>query len=93
LPNIFAPDAGDGNAVFTVFGGEDVVEVRFLRVYTRWGKRVYEALDFAPNNPAIAWDGTDGGKKLDPSVFVYETEILFKDGETALYHGDVTLFR
>ncbi len=93
VPNVFAPDAGNGNAVFTVFGGEDVVEVRFLRVYTRWGKRVFEALDFAPNNPATAWDGTDAGKKLDPSVFVYETEILFKDGETALYRGDVTLFR
>lgn len=93
LPNVFAPDGLDGNDRFTVFGGEDVVAIRFLRVYTRWGKRVYEAVDFAPNDPAHAWDGTADGRKLDPSVFVYETEILFKDGETAVYRGDVTLYR
>ncbi len=92
VPNIFGPETTDNNR-FTVYGGEDVLAVRFLRVYTRWGKRVFEALDFAPNDPAIAWDGTDEGKKLDPAVFVYETEILFKDGERVVYRGDVTLFR
>ncbi|MEO6760472.1 MAG: gliding motility-associated C-terminal domain-containing protein, partial [Saprospiraceae bacterium] len=93
VPNVFAPDANNGNEHFTVFGGEDVVEVRFLRVYTRWGRRIFEALDFVPNDTAIAWDGTENGKKLSPAVFLYETEILFKDGETALYRGDVTLYR
>ena len=92
VPNIFAP-ATSGNAIFTVFGGEDVVEVRFLRVFTRWGKRVYEALHFAPNDPATGWDGTSDGQQLNPAVFVYETEVVFKDGETAVYRGDVTLYR
>lgn len=93
VPNVFAPEAASGNEMFTVFGGEDVVEVRFLRVFTRWGKRVYEALDFAPNDLATAWDGTADGQRLDPSVFMYEAEVLFKDGETAVYRGDVTLYR
>ncbi len=93
VPNVFAPEAANGNSAFTVFGGEDVVEIKFLRVFNRWGKQVYEAVDFPPNNPSVFWDGTANGKKLDPSVFVYETEVLFKDGETALYRGDVTLYR
>jgi len=93
VPNIFAPGATNSNAGFTIFGGDDVVVIKSLRVFTRWGKQVYEALDFAPNNPAVFWDGTVDGQQLDPSVFVYAAEVLFKDGETVVYRGDVTLYR
>jgi hypothetical protein len=54
---------------------------------------VHEAYNFKPNTPSSGWDGTIRGDKASPAVFVYYAEILFKDGETILYKGDVTLVR
>ena len=94
LPNVFYPDnPSNGNDIFTIFGGEDVDKVVYLRVYNRWGKAVFENRDFMPNDPVSGWNGKVGGESAVPAVFLYDTEILFKDGETARYHGDVTLVR
>jgi hypothetical protein len=95
VPNVFAPDntADGGNDIFTVFGGEDVEAVKSLRVFNRWGKAVFENQDFAPNDPTAGWDGRVKGDKAEPAVFVYIAEVLFKDGETVQYRGDVTLVR
>jgi hypothetical protein len=46
-----------------------------------------------PNDPSHGWDGSVGGKILDPAVFVYYAEILLIDGRKILYKGDVTLVR
>ncbi|MCB0543330.1 MAG: gliding motility-associated C-terminal domain-containing protein [Saprospiraceae bacterium] len=94
VPNVFHPDSdSDGNDYFTIYGGEDVDRVLYLRVYNRWGKPVFENRDFQPNDLFSGWDGRISGDQAIPEVFVYETEILFKDGETVLYRGDVTLVR
>ncbi len=94
VPNIFQPDnQTDGNDIFTIFGGEDVDRVLYLRVFNRWGKAVFENRDFMPNDPVAGWDGRIAGEKAVPEVFVYDTEILFKDGQKARYRGDVTLLR
>lgn len=94
VPNIFYPDnQADGNDVFTIFGGEDVDRILYLRVYNRWGKAVFENRDFLPNDPVSGWDGKIAGEKAVPAVFLYDAEILFKDGQTAKYRGDVTLVR
>jgi hypothetical protein len=95
VPNVFHPDnANDaGNEFFTVFGGEDVQIIKSLRVFNRWGKSVFEKFDFAPNDPLTGWDGKIQGDKALPAVFVYVAEVLFKDGETEQYRGDVTLVR
>lgn len=94
VPNVFWPDkTTDGDEFFTIFGGEDVDKVLYLRVYNRWGKAVFENRDFMPNDIFSGWDGKVKGEKVPPAVFVYETEVLFKDGEKVLYRGDVTLVR
>lgn len=95
VPNVFHPDEATdvGNDFFTVFGGEDVQIIKSLRVFNRWGKAVFEKFDFAPNDPILGWDGKIQGDKAEPAVFVYVTEILFKDGETQKFQGDVTLVR
>jgi hypothetical protein len=93
IPNVFRPSGTDGNNLFTVYGGEDVEQVRLLRVLDRWGQAIYERYDFQPNDPMGAWDGSVGGKAATPAVFLYQAEVLFKDGQTLLYNGDVTLLR
>lgn len=93
IPNIFAPEATQGSNRFTVYGGEDVDRVKLLRVLDRWGQSIYERYDFSPNDPTGGWDGSIRGKEATPAVFLYQAEILFKDGETVRYNGDITLVR
>jgi hypothetical protein len=93
IPNIFKPDAPDGNQQFRIFGGEDVVQIKMFRVLNRWGQVVYESKNFLPNDLNAVWDGKVAGEKVPPDVFLYFAEIQFKDGETELFKGDVTLMR
>lgn len=93
IPNIFDPNSSFDNNLFYIFGGEDVVDIKSFRIFDRWGNAVHEAFNFKPNTPSSGWDGTIRGDKANPGVYVYYAEILFKDGETILYKGDVTLVR
>ncbi|MEZ4965259.1 MAG: gliding motility-associated C-terminal domain-containing protein [Saprospiraceae bacterium] len=93
IPNIFYPESQDNNSLFMIFGGEDVELIKSFQVFDRWGALVHEYYDFLPNDISSGWDGTVRGDKATPAVFVYYAEILFKDGETILYKGDVTLYR
>ncbi|MCC7503699.1 MAG: gliding motility-associated C-terminal domain-containing protein [Saprospiraceae bacterium] len=94
IPTAFDPDSGNDNDVFTVFGGEDVVKIKSFQVFDRWGALVHEYFDFTPDQSRVAgWNGTVRGEKATPAVFVYYAEVEFKDGETVLYKGDVTLIR
>ncbi|MBK6932316.1 MAG: gliding motility-associated C-terminal domain-containing protein [Saprospirales bacterium] len=93
IPNVFAPDSPFDNAVFRLFCGEDVSLVRTFRVYNRWGRAIVEQNDLSPNDPLLGWDGRINGEKAPPAVFVYFAEVIFKDGETEQYRGDVTLVR
>ena len=92
IPNVFNPTTNDNNLVM-VFGGEDVEKIKSFLIFDRWGTAIRQYNDFAPNDPNKGWDGTFKGQKLDPGVFVYYAEILFKDGETEIFKGDVTLVR
>ncbi len=93
IPNIFYPESQDNNSLFMIFGGEDVEEIKSFQVFDRWGALVHEYYNFKPNDVNSAWNGTVRGDKATPAVFVYYAEILFKDGETIIYKGDVTLYR
>ncbi|MFN0036668.1 MAG: hypothetical protein ACKVUS_16500 [Saprospiraceae bacterium] len=94
VPNVFKPGSGDGgDEAFTVFGGEDVSLVKSFRIVNRWGNVVHERSDFLPNDGLAAWDGKMEGELASPAVFVWEAEILFKDGESEWRNGTVTLFR
>lgn len=93
IPNVFDPTSSGANNIFYIFGGEDVVQIKSFRIFDRWGNAIHEAFNFQPNDPSTGWDGTVRGDKANPAVFVYYAEILFRDGETVLYKGDVALVR
>lgn len=94
VPNAFSPDgAEDRNTRLTVFGGEDVERVVSFQIFNQWGQAIYEHYNFSPNDDVAAWDGTVGGQKAVPAVFVWQAEVLFKDGERERFVGDVTVVR
>jgi hypothetical protein len=94
VPNVFKPSsASDGNDLFGVVAGEDVEQVKMLRVVNRWGEIVHERANFAPNDPTATWDGKVSGQPAPPAVFVWQAQILFKDGDSEWRTGTVTLVR
>ncbi|MEZ4933657.1 MAG: gliding motility-associated C-terminal domain-containing protein [Saprospiraceae bacterium] len=77
------------------FMEDSVAEVKSFMVFNRWGESVFEHHNFepAPRDFTFGWDGKLRGEFLNPGVFVWFAEILFTDGSTGIYKGDVTLIR
>lgn len=98
VPSVFAPNAfspnGDGvNDSFHIQGWallEDSVDVEefSLKIFNRWGERVFEAHDIG-----LGWDGTFKGEacKLDHYVWVAKATAL--NGTVFFLKGGVTLIR
>lgn len=93
IPNAFSPNLDGANDEFTIFGGEDVVQVRKLIILDRWGEVVFEQKMFPPNNPAYGWNGIFRGQPLQPAVFTFFAEVEFIDGDVDLFKGSVTLVK
>ncbi len=94
IPNVFSPN-GDGiNDLFQVFTGIGVERINFVRLYDRWGEKLFEVTDLAPSPDGTpGWDGVFRGQDMNPAVFLYLVEVVFIDGRVLVYRGDVTLLR
>ncbi len=89
VPNIFKPDYED----YTILGNlNDVVKVRYMRIFDRWGELVFEAKDFKPNG-SVAWNGGFRGKPLNTGAFVVVVEAEFIDGTVQRIAKDLLLVR
>ncbi|MEM9920006.1 MAG: gliding motility-associated C-terminal domain-containing protein, partial [Bacteroidota bacterium] len=93
IPNAFTPNGDGFNDRFTIFSDNDVERIKLLRIFDRWGDLVFEMRDFLPNDPDLGWDGYFKGQRMNPAVFAYYAEVLFKDGRIEFFKGDVTLVR
>ena len=93
IPNIFSPNNDGVNDLFYIQAGDDVVNIEALEVFNRWGAKIFEYYNFAPNDSSIGWDGTYIGTPLDPQVFTYYAIVHFVDGRKEIMKGDVTLVR
>ncbi|MFK7810554.1 MAG: gliding motility-associated C-terminal domain-containing protein, partial [Saprospiraceae bacterium] len=93
IPNAFSPNGDGNNDWFTVFAGPQVVKIRSLKIFNRWGEQVFEAVDFFPNDELLGWNGNFKGEAVNPDVLVYWTEVEFIDGFVKLIKGDVTVMK
>ena len=93
LPNVFSPDGNGINDEFRPFAGPGVQRINTMQIFDRWGKLMYMAEDFSPNDRSMAWDGRFKNKKVNPGVYVYLVEVTFLDGITLLYRGDVAIMK
>jgi gliding motility-associated-like protein len=94
VPNIFSPNDDGRNDFFEIAIGPGVEIVNYMQVYDRWGELLFEAEDFLPElNNSVKWDGTFGGKRMNPGAYVYLIEVQFVDGTVLLYRGTVSLVR
>lgn len=93
VPNIITPDGADDNAVLTVFSGNEVRKIHFLRIFNRWGGLLFENTNFLPNDPSAGWDGKVDGTTVPPGVYAWSMEVERVDGTTEVIRGDVTVIR
>jgi len=92
-PNIFTPNEDGINDIFTIFTNRAGKSLDVLRVYDRWGNRVYEGLDLELNNPTVGWDGIFNGQSAQQGVYAWYAEVTFIDNVSVEYKGSVTLNR
>lgn len=86
-PNVFRPGSPE-NGLFQVFVNAAEGEIVSLEVYNRWGGLVFRGEGANPT-----WDGTLGGRMIEPGVYVYVAVIRKKNGETVSIRGDVAVAR
>jgi len=93
IPNVFSPN-GDGiNDLFLIYAGDEVVNIKSLRIYDRWGEQVFARENFKANDPLLGWDGYFRSQIVNPGVFAFWTEIEFVDGIVKIYIGDLTILK
>ncbi|MBK9108337.1 MAG: gliding motility-associated C-terminal domain-containing protein [Saprospiraceae bacterium] len=95
-PNVFSPNGDNINDAFEIFIGPGVEMIKYARIFDRWGNLV-SAIENPPKNGErmSIWNGRFGnnGDLMNPGVYVYVAEIVFQDGSSLIYRGDVTLLR
>lgn len=103
VPNIIFPGtdfADSDNAKLYVYGNADrIAAVNFMRVYDRWGEKIYsqDNIDYdEPRGRSVdGWDGTFNGERMNPGVYIYHIQVSFFDSDGGLitqdFFGDVTV--
>ncbi len=87
VPNAFTPNNDGLNDEFHL-DGVGITELHFIKIYNRWGQKVYES-----NNFNGKWDGRINGKKSEPEVFDYFLEAVCSTGQLIRKQGNITLIR
>jgi gliding motility-associated-like protein len=93
VPNAFTPSGDGHNDIFYVIGGPLGSKVKDFGVFDRWGQRVFQVHDVAPDDSHYGWDGRINGVAAPTGTYVYEIAMSFADGSTHVYKGTVMLVR
>ena len=96
IPNAFSPNMDGRNDDFRIYACTGVVGITKVNIFNRWGGLLFEQ-DNIPSScldGTLLWNGqTPDGREVDPGVYVYTVEVLFIDGVTLLYRGDIAVVR
>lgn len=86
MPNAFVPGNGPNGQIKAVHLG--IAELKYLRIFNRWGQKVFETSDIN-----AGWDGTLNGKPQPMGVYIYTVEGKTFRGKTVKKQGNITLIR
>lgn len=90
IPNAFIPGSGmpDGYFLPRSILARGVAQFS-MKIYNRWGQLIFQT-----NNPeGSGWDGHFNGQAQAQGVYLYQIEVVYKDGKAEKYQGNVTLIR
>jgi hypothetical protein len=89
IPNVVSFEGN--NPFFFVQQYENINIIKSMKIYDRWGNKVFEKENVAPGDPTQGWNGRYSGGRVTPGVYIYSIEVELKDGKTRLFTGDVTV--
>jgi gliding motility-associated-like protein len=88
VPNSFTP-GGDGKNEIFIPVGENVSESNYLfRIYNRWGQLIFET-----TSPAVGWDGTYIGEKVQLDTYVWTLQYVESNNRYRQLIGHVNVIR
>jgi gliding motility-associated-like protein len=87
IPNAFSPN-GDGFNDNWVIEGLELYHNVEMRIFDRWGSRVY----YSPNASDNPWDGTFDGRRLPIDSYHYVIDLNDEEDEK-IETGNVTIVR
>jgi len=94
IPNIFKPDSPNPeNQYLTIKGGNQISQIKYFRIFNRFGDRVFEAENFLPDDFMQGWDGKFRNADAAEDVYVYIVDLVYIDGTEKLIKGDFVLMR
>ncbi|MCO6480190.1 MAG: gliding motility-associated C-terminal domain-containing protein [Phaeodactylibacter sp.] len=93
IPNAFSPNDDGRNDRFHLYHGGDVEIIKTFAIFDRWGNQLFLRTNIMPNDPQNGWDGAFKGRRMNPGVYLYFAEIVFRDGQEEARSGDVILLR
>lgn len=75
--------------------GPALSEVKFFRVFDRWGNIVFEKFNLIANDPNYGWDGRhqNSDKEMESGVYIYQIGVECTNGNLLTVSRDVTLLR
>ncbi|SHN23760.1 PKD domain-containing protein [Chitinophaga sp. CF418] len=92
LPNAFTPNKDGKNEWFYPMG-RGIKEVKWMRIYDRWGSLVFEKTHFQINSPSAGWDGTWKNQIAPIGTYVYAMEAVCEEDTSFLFRGVVTVVK
>ncbi len=92
-PTAFSPNGDGRNDFFFIRTNGEVVSIRKLMIFDRWGELVWEGKDLVPNQPDLGWNGDFGGQPMNSAVFVYIVQLELGNGNILVHSGDFVLVR
>jgi gliding motility-associated-like protein len=87
IPNVFSPNGDGRNDTYFPFT-INIKEIRFFRIFNRWGELVFETKAFGEG-----WNGMYKGKLQPTDVFVWTAEAVCNDGTVIRKSGNVLLLK
>jgi gliding motility-associated-like protein len=87
IPNAFSPNGDGRNDTYFPFT-VNIKEIKFFRIFNRWGELVYETKMFGEG-----WNGIYKNKPQPGDVYVWTAEAICFDGTVIRRSGNVLLLR
>jgi gliding motility-associated-like protein len=87
IPNFITPNSDGANDKFRFLNPENI-PILFLRIFDRWGEKLFESYSNAPE-----WDATYKGKECIPGVYVYYLEGNCPASGKFFKSGNVTIVK
>jgi gliding motility-associated-like protein len=92
-PNIISANDDRINDIFFLSGNAISGAGMFLRIFDRWGNKVFESGGFQLNQPSYGWDGTFLGSLVLSGVYTWTAGLKYMDGFEQMVSGDITVLK